>query len=175
MNHSATKRLVLAGFFLALGLLMPFLTLQIPSVGSRLLPMHIPVLLGGFVLGGPLGLVIGFVTPLLRSIIFGLPPQFPTAFIMSFELATYGLLAGVVYRLLSKDVLSVYASLIIAMIGGRVVWGAVSFFVHGLSGTVFSWKMFTAGAVVNALPGIILQIVIIPVIVLALRRARHID
>src|SRR5690554_3846526 len=110
MNHSATKRLVLAGFFLALGLLMPFLTLQIPSVGSRLLPMHIPVLLGGFVLGGPLGLVIGFVTPLLRSIIFGLPPQFPTAFIMSFELATYGLLAGVVYRLLSKDVLSVYAS-----------------------------------------------------------------
>ena len=79
MQHLKTRQLTLAALFLALGLLMPFLTAQIPTVGSRLLPMHIPVLLAGFVLGGPYGAMIGFVTPLLRSALFGMPPMFPTA------------------------------------------------------------------------------------------------
>ncbi|NMB19689.1 MAG: ECF transporter S component [Firmicutes bacterium] len=170
--NTPTKRLVLAGLFLGLGLLMPFLTGQIPSVGSRLLPMHIPVLLGGFVLGGPLGLVVGFVTPLLRSMLFGMPPAFPTAFVMSFELAAYGYLAGVLFRSLPKKNSSIYVALLLAMIGGRIVWGLVNSVVLGLSGTPFTWQMFTAGALINATPGIILQIVVIPVIVLALRRAR---
>ena len=170
--NTSTKRLVLAGLFLGLGLLMPFLTGQIPSVGSRLLPMHIPVLLAGFVLGGPLGLVVGLVTPLLRSVLFGMPPAFPTATVMSFELGAYGYLAGVLYRTLPKKSVSIYASLVLAMIGGRIVWGLVSSVVLGLSGTPFTWQMFTAGALVNATPGIILQIIIIPAIVFALRRAK---
>ncbi len=170
--NKETKRLVLAGLFIALGLLMPFITGQVPGIGSRLLPMHIPVLLCGFVVGGPLGFVVGLVTPLLRSMLFGMPPAFPTAFVMAFELATYGYLAGVMYRFLPKKNISIYMSLLIAMIGGRVVWGLVSVFVHGFSGRLFTWQMFTAGAVINALPGIILQILIIPVIVLALRRAK---
>lgn len=89
----STRDLVLAAFFLALGLLMPFLTAQIPSLGARLLPMHIPVLICGFVLGGPMGLIVGFITPLLRSLLIGMPPMFPTAVAMAFELAAYGLLA----------------------------------------------------------------------------------
>ncbi len=171
MNQS-TKRLVLAGLFLALGLLMPFLTGQIPSFGSRLLPMHIPVLLSGFALGGPLGLIVGFLTPLLRSVLFGMPPVFPTAFVMAYELASYGYLAGVLYRSFPRKDSFIYASLLLAMVGGRVVWGLVNAFVLGLSGTTFTWQMFTAGAVFNAIPGIVLQLAIIPVIVLALQRAR---
>ncbi|HBG02498.1 MAG TPA: ECF transporter S component [Firmicutes bacterium] len=172
MKKSSTKHLVLAGLFVGLGLLMPFLTGQIPSVGSRLLPMHIPVLLGGFVLGGSFGLVIGLVTPLLRSVLFGMPPLFPTAFVMSCELAAYGYLAGAFYRFWPKKSDFVYLSLLAAMVGGRIVWGLVSVLVYGLSSTPFTWQMFMAGSVVNALPGIALQILVIPIIVLALKRAK---
>lgn len=170
--QQSTKRLVLAALFLALGLLMPFLTGQIPTVGSRLLPMHIPVLLSGFALGGPLGLVVGFLTPLLRSVLFGMPPLFPIAFVMSFELAAYGYLAGVLYRALPKKNSSIYVALLLAMVGGRVVWGLVNVVVLGLSGTTFTWQAFTAGAVINAFPGIVLQLVIIPIIVVALQKAK---
>lgn len=172
LRSTSTKRLVLAGLFLGLGLVMPFLTGQIPSVGSRLLPMHIPVLLCGFVLGGPLGLVVGFLTPLLRSVLFGMPPLFPTALVMAFELAAYGYLAGVLYRSLPKKRIRIYASLLLAMLGGRVVWGLVNAVVLGFSGTSFTWQMFTAGALINAAPGIILQIIVIPVIVVVLQRAK---
>lgn len=171
-TRQSTKHLVLAGLLVALGLLMPFLTGQIPSVGRRLLPMHIPVLLSGFVLGGPYGLGIGIVTPLLRGFMFGTPPVFPTAFVMSFELGAYGFLAGVFYRFWSRTPSSILLSLLAAMLGGRVVWGVASVLVYGLSGQAFSWQMFAAGAVWDALPGIALQVVIIPIIVLALQRAR---
>lgn len=167
MARESTRHLVLAAFFLALGLLMPFLTAQIPALGARLLPMHIPVLLCGFILGGPTGLVVGLITPVLRSLLFGMPPMFPTAVAMAFELAAYGLLTGEV----CKRTRSLYPALIIAMVGGRIVWGAVSFVIYGLSGSAFSWQMFTAGAFINALPGIIFQLIAIPLIVLALQRA----
>ena len=83
---------------LALGMVLPFLTGQIPSVGSRLLPMHIPALLTGYISGPMYGLLVGFVMPLFRSMIFGMPPMFPTAVAMAFELATYGFIAGLLYR-----------------------------------------------------------------------------
>ena len=130
-TRQSTKHLVLAGLLVALGLLMPFLTGQIPSVGRRLLPMHIPVLLSGFVLGGPYGLIIGIVTPLLRGFMFGTPPVFPTAFVMSFELGAYGFLAGVFYRFWSRTPSSILLSLLAAMLGGelsgewRVSWSMV--------------------------------------------------
>ncbi|MDI9464411.1 MAG: ECF transporter S component, partial [Bacillota bacterium] len=91
MARESTRNLVLAAFFVALGLLMPFFTAQVPALGARFLPMHLPVLLGGFILGGPLALVVGLITPLLRSFLFGMPPMFPTAVAMAFELAAYGL------------------------------------------------------------------------------------
>ena len=91
MKKLSVKEIVLAGFFLALGIVLPFLTMQIPSFGSMLLPMHIPVILCGFICGGPLGLIVGFIVPLLRSALFSMPPMFPTAIAMAFELAAYGL------------------------------------------------------------------------------------
>ena len=102
------KKLVLAGVFLALCLLLPFVTGQIPQIGAALSPMHIPVLLCGFVCGWPYGLVVGFVAPLLRFMLFGMPPIFPTGIAMAFELAAYGALTGILYRLLPKKTPYIY-------------------------------------------------------------------
>ena len=174
LTGSATKRLVLAALFLALGLLMPFLTGQIPSVGSRLLPITTRLDLR-FCVRMADGLVVGLITPVLRSLIFGMPPLFPTAVVMSFELAAYGFAAGWFRRLFPKTIASVYLTLILSMLLGRVVWGVTSLLILGFAGRGFTWKAFMAGAFVNALPGIILQLVVIPVVIIALDRARLID
>jgi hypothetical protein len=135
--------------------------------------MHIPVLLCGFFCGGPWGLVVGFIAPLLRSFTLGMPPMFPTAFCMAFELATYGFVAGYLYNKLPKKKINVLISLVIAMVLGRLLWGAVMFVAMGLKGSPFGFSAFLAGAVVNALPGIILQIILIPILVIALGKFVH--
>jgi len=175
LTGPTTKRLALAALFLALGLLMPFLTGQIPALGSKLLPMHLPVLICGFVCGWPTGLVVGLITPVFRSLVFGMPPLFPTAVVMSFELAAYGFATGWFRRLFPKTNAFVYVTLILSMLLGRVVWGAASLLILGFAGRGFTWKAFMAGAFVNALPGIILQLVLIPVVIIALDRAKLFD
>lgn len=130
--------------------------------------MHIPVLIAGFVLGGKYGLAIGFILPLLRSLIFTMPPMFPIAIAMAFELGIYGLVTGLLFNKLSKNTVNIYISLVIAMIVGRLVWGAVSYFLFALNNTGFTWQMFMAGAFFNASIGIIIQLIIIPLIVTAL-------
>ena len=166
------KKLVYSAICLALALVLPFLTAQIPQIGQMLCPMHIPVLLCGFLCGWPWGLAVGFIAPLLRSVAFGMPPLFPTATAMAFELAAYGALSGVLYAKLPKKPLYTYVALLLSMLGGRVVWGLVMFALTGISDTTFSLTAFVTGAFANAIPGIVLHIVLIPVIVLALRKAR---
>jgi len=170
-----TKRLVLMALFLAIGLLLPFLTMQVPEIGSMLLPMHIPVLICGFVVGPWAGLIVGAVTPLLRSVLFAMPPMYPAAISMAFELAAYGFLTGLLYRMMPKKPVYIYVSLLISMVLGRVVWGIVRFLMAGLGGSEFSMAAFWAGGITGAIPGIILQILIIPVIVMALKRAKLIE
>jgi len=135
------------------------------------LPMHIPVLICGYVLGWPYGLIVGFITPLLRCVLFGMPPVL-SAVAMAFELAAYGFATGILYKIFRKNNVFVYVTLIISMICGRIVWGIVSYALYGLgfSGSPFTWQSFFAGAIANAIPGIILQIVIVPVIIIALRK-----
>lgn len=162
-------RMVLAAMFIALGLVMPFITGQIPEIGSMLLPMHIPVLICGFVCGWKYGLAVGFIVPLLRSFIFGMPPIL-TAIGMAFELATYGAITGALYKKMPKKKVSIYVSMIVAMILGRVVWGLVSLVIYGVQRTAFSWQMFMGGALLNAIPGIILQLVLIPILVMTLQK-----
>lgn len=162
--------LALAAMFLALAYVMPFLTGQVPQIGNMLCPMHIPVLLCGFVCGAPWGLIVGIAAPLLRSLTLGMPPLFPAAFAMAFELAVYGLISGVLYRVFPKKKVYIYCSLIVAMVTGRLVWGAVQFACMGLDASKFGFSAFWAGAVVNALPGIVLQIVLIPVIVMLIEK-----
>ncbi len=170
----STRKLVLAAMFIALGLILPFLT-QIPSLGNRFLPMHLPILVAGFVCGWPLGLLIGFITPLFRSLLFGMPPMFPTAVAMSFELAAFGLLTGLFYRLLPKKIPFIYVTLILAMVLGRVVWGMVSLVLYGIAGNPFTWQIFMTSAFVNAIPGIILQLILVPLLVKAFEKARLIE
>lgn len=172
MKKLTTKKLVLSGLFLALGLMLPFLTAQIPSISNKLLPMHLPVLLCSFIVGWPYGLAVGFITPILRSALFTMPPMFPTATAMAFELAAYGCIAGLVYEARpNKDKKDIYVSLIIAMLGGRVVWGIVSYILYSFVGNPFTWKFFIGGAFINAIPGIIVQLILIPIIVSAIEKS----
>lgn len=162
----------LSGMFLALAYVLPFFTGQIPEIGSMLCPMHIPVLLCGFVCGAPYGLLVGLVAPLLRSLTLGMPPLFPTATAMAFELAVYGLMAGLLYSVLPKKKIFTYASLVSAMVVGRIVWGIVMFCIMGFDVTKFGLAAFWTGAIVNAIPGIIVQIILIPMVVIVLEKAK---
>lgn len=156
--------------FLAVGLTLPFLTGQIPQVGNMLLPMHIPVLLCGLLCGWKYGAAVGAILPLMRSMLFSMPPL-PVAAAMTFELAAYGLVIGLLYaRSRWQCIVSLYRSMIIAMLAGRVVWGVAQLIILGLSNSAFTWQMFMAGAFLNAIPGIVLQLALIPLIMLALNR-----
>lgn len=170
-SHAAVRRLVYSAVFLALALALPFLTGQIPQVGGALLPMHLPVLLCGFVCGWPWGLAVGLVAPLLRSLLFGMPPMFPTAAAMALELAAYGAFAGLLSARLPRSLGGIYGSLLGAMTLGRVVWGCAMAAFLGMQGASFGLTAFWAGAVVNALPGIACQLVLIPILAAALDRA----
>lgn len=169
MDNKHVKHLVLAALFLALSYVLPFFTGNIPKIGSMLLPMHIPVLLCGFACGAPWGAVVGLIAPVMRSVLTGgFPPMFPTAAAMAFELATYGFTAGFLSRRLPKHPGGIYACLVAAMMSGRVVWGAVMA-VFTLNGSSFTFAAFIAGAFTNAIPGILLQLIAVPILVLALR------
>lgn len=164
------RKMTLAAMFLALAYVMPFLTGQIPEIGAMLCPMHVPVLLCGFICGPVWGSGVGFVAPLLRSFTLGMPPPFPAATCMAFELMTYGAIAGLMHKRLPHGKGWIYVSLPVAMIAGRLVWGAAMFVCMGISGGSFTFAAFLAGAVTNAIPGIIVQIVLIPLLVMALEK-----
>lgn len=156
-------------------MVLPFLTGQIRSVGNALCPIHIPVLLAGFICGPWWAMSIGAVAPLLRFVLFGMPVIFPLGIAMSFELATYGLVCGLLYQKLPKKIPFIYVSLITAMVLGRVVWGIVRALLSGVAQSPFTWATFFAGAFTTAIPGIITHIVLIPLVVMALRRANLVD
>ena len=173
------KKLVLSAMFLAIGLVLPFITGQIQQIGNMLLPMHIPVLFCGLICGWQYGAVVGFVLPLLRYVLFGMPPIFPTGVSMSFELAVYGAVIGLNMQQLGKRnttdsgknyVRNLYLALIGAMLAGRIVWGLVRFILARATMQPFTMEMFMAGAFLTAIPGIIVQLILIPGIMAALKR-----
>lgn len=172
MKKSNLNNLVLSAMFLAVAYVLPFMTGQIPEIGNMLCPMHIPVLLCGFVCGAPWGLVVGFVAPLFRSLTLGMPTLFPKAVAMAFELATYGFVSGLMYRIFSKKKVYIYLSLITAMVTGRLVWGVVQFACAGLDFEKFGFAAFWASAVANAVPGIIVQIVLVPILVMIVEKLK---
>lgn len=165
-KNNEVLRMVLSSLFLALAFIMPYITGQIPEIGSMLCPMHIPVLLCGFICGWKWGLVVGFASPLLRSFIVGMPPMFPTALCMAFELAVYGSLSGITRALLPKKKPYIYVSLLIAMIGGRIVWGIATAISLTVTKSPFGFSAFITGAFTNALPGIAVQIILVPIVVM---------
>lgn len=161
------QKLTATALCVAMGLLLPQLFHAI-GAGAVFLPMHIPVLLCGFICGAPFGALCGLVTPLLSSLITGMPPMFPTCAAMMLELAAYGALTGLLYG----KKLNVYLSLVGAMLGGRVVSGIANALFMGMAGRAYGFQAFLAASFVTALPGILLQLILVPVLVLALSKAQ---
>ena len=171
-NRNSTLKMILAALFLALAYVMPFLTGQIPEIGAMMCPMHLPVLLCGFICGWQWGLAVGVAAPLFRSLTLGMPPLFPTALCMALELAAYGAIAGYLHSRFPKKKPFIYASLLIAMIAGRLIWGGAMFVCLGISGGAFTLAAFVAGALTNAIPGITVQIILIPILVMLIESAK---
>ena len=165
------RSLIYAALCLALCLYLPFLTGQIPQIGKALSPMHIPVLLCGFLCGWPYALAVGFIAPFLRFLLFHMP-EMPMGISMAFELAAYGLLASLLYRALPKKPGNVYVSLIGAMLGGRIVWGVARWVLAKIMGVEFTHQMFLAGGILTAVPGILCHMLMIPPVVIALKKAK---
>ncbi len=171
MKKNELKNLVIAAMLLALGLVLPFLTGQIQQIGNMLLPMHFPVILCGLICGWKYGLSMGFILPILRSTIFGMPVMYPNAFAMAFELATYGFFVGFLFSHAKwQCIKSLYRCLIMSMLLGRAVWGVVMTVILGLGADGFTLTAFLTSAFINAIPGIIAQLILIPGIMLALNR-----
>ncbi|MDE7264063.1 MAG: ECF transporter S component [Anaeroplasmataceae bacterium] len=173
------RKLCLASMLMAVGWLLPLVTGQIPEIGNMLCPMHIPVFLAGFILGPGYAAMIGFLLPLTRFFIFGMPILYPTGIGMMFELLTYGFVSGILYslfrRLRMSNILNVYCSLLLAMLVGRGVWGITRTLCGLFPNNTFTWKLFLSGAFITVWPGIILQFTLIPAILLGLKRAHLLE
>lgn len=173
MNN--TKKLTFSAICLALCIVLPFLTGQIPQFGNMLCPMHFPVLLCGIMCGAPWGVAVGVTAPIMRSLMFGMPPIFPQAVSMAFEMGTYGFICGAMLGEQRKTLKNIYPALLTAMLCGRIVMGIVMTIFAAVFHVPYSFSIFVAGAFVNAWPGILLQLVILPPIMLALQKIRVIE
>lgn len=167
------KKMVLSALFLAMGVILPLFTGQIKEIGDTLLPMHFPVLLCGLLCGPWYGLGVGLILPFFRSFLFSMPPIYPNAVWMALELATYGFVIGLLYQKSKKTVGSVYGSLVVAMLSGRIVWGIAKTVLLGLGGKAFSFEVFLAGGFLDAIPGIVIQLLLIPTLMVLIRKQQN--
>lgn len=165
------KRLILSALFVAIAILLPLPFHSVPDFGKVFLPMHIPVLLCGFLCGSLYAGLCGVLSVFLSSMITGMPPQNPVVLVpMMLELAAYGILAGIMYKKTNAIL-----ALITAMIGGRLVLGAATAVILGVSDKPFVFNSFITAAFVTSLPGIVIQIVLIPAVIIALEKGRLIQ
>lgn len=174
-SRTTTKNLVFSGLCTALGAVLPIAFHSVPNAGSIFLPMHLPVLLCGLACGWQYGFACGVLAPLLSSLITGMPPA---AYLpaMVCELAVYGLLTGVLSRVMRMKnwIAGLYIQLVTAMIAGRVVYGILNALVFQAGGE-YTFSVWVSGVFVTSLPGIAIQLVLIPLIIIALRQAKLID
>lgn len=163
MKHKSVQKTVFAALFLAIGMVLPLLTGQIKEIGDSLLPMHLPVLLCGAICGPVWGGIIGFVLPFFRSFLFSMPPLYPNAIWMACELFTYGAIFGLLYQKIPRRTFpAIYLSLIPAMIAGRLVWGVTKSVLLKIADKPFPFSAFLVGGFADAVPGILLQLLLIP-------------
>lgn len=168
-----TRKMVTAGFFIALGVIFPILFHMVNMGGAVFLPMHIPVLLAGFILGGKYGFIVGLLTPALSSLLTGMPPLMPILPIMTIELSLYGLVAGI---LSEKANINNIFSLLAAMICGRVGGLITVYCMANLLDIVKLQPMiWIKGAITTGLPGMVIQIIFIPGLLHMLKHAMKRD
>lgn len=168
MKLRSIYQLVLSGLFIALGIILPIIFHAFGGAGSIFLPMHIPVLLAGIFLNIPFAILVGVLTPLLSSIFTGMPPAFPMLPIMIVELPVYAMSIGII---LQRTKYNLYLGMIFSMVMGRLAAGVVVFILVSL----FSAKLpgpfiFIKGAIITGLPGILIQLILIPALVMAIEK-----
>jgi len=170
MRNERMKKVIITGLCIAIGLLLPRVinVIPVPYPGAIFLPMHIPVIICGFVCGKYFGTICGAVLPLLAFVLTGMPPIFPTGISMVVELATYGFLSAWLYELTKGRII---ISLIIAMVGGRVVMGIANIILFNFTDNIYGISIFISSAFITAFPGIIIQFILIPIIIEALKKA----
>ena len=161
-----TKEIVLSGLLLASGIILPMIFHMFSLTGPIALPMHIPVLIGGFLLSPPLALLLGITTPIISGLLTGMPVMFPMAIIMALELGIYGLTASLAAR---KFKLSIFPALIISMIAGRIAAGLTVALLVQFFGLKMNPLIFIQGAIITGIPGIIIQLIFIPALIHAIK------
>ena len=164
-----TNKLVKASIFLALGVLFPIVFHMFKLGGKMFLPMHIPVLLAGVYLNPIYGLIVGALTPLLSSVLTGMPILFPIAFIMTFELAAYGFFMSLFFNKLKMNK---YISLIVTLIIGRAVAGLAVYLLVLNTQIKLKPLVYVKGSIVTGFPGIAIQLILIPILITYLKNSQ---
>lgn len=164
-----TKKLTLTAMCLALGVILPQAFHMIPNAGNIFLPMHIPVLICGFICGPFYGLTVGIITPCLSHIIFSMPPAMMLGQ-MIVELGVYGLCTGLLNQIITinNELLKYYLVLIISMVVGRITYGICNALLFKAGN--YSLSIWLSAAFIKGLPGIIIQLVLIPTIVKTIKK-----
>ena len=176
MKNTSLKKLIFSAIFLAIGFILPMFIGQIPTIGKMLLPMHIPIFLCAMICDYKYGAIIGFILPILRSLLFSVPVMYPTAIAVAFEMSVYGLITGLIFGLCKKkNIISIYTSMLPAMLLGRIVRCFAEIILLNIKGNPFIWKTFATTTILNSTPGIILQLILIPAVMLALKKAKVIN
>ena len=168
------KKLILSAIFLTLGFVLPMLTGQIPVIGKILLPMHIPVLLCSLICDWKYGAAIGFILPISRSVLFSVPVMYPTAIAVAFKMTVYGIIPYLLYKRSDskkKSIGSLYFALFTAMISGRIVRCLFEIILLGLQGKTFVAEAFFTGVILNGIPGIVIQLIVVPIVVIAIEKS----
>ena len=173
-NKSIIYKITTTGMLLALGIILPILFHVFSISGLIFLPMHIPVLICGLLCGWQYGMVIGLILPFAANLISGAPPIYPTAISMAFELMAYGVVIALAFKLFQKIMRNEFAyivSLIIALVGGRIVLAIANIILLNLQGNTYTIEAFISAAFVTAIPGIIIQLIFIPVLMVILDKS----
>ncbi len=169
MNKRVFK-ICFSGILFAVGYILPFLTGQIPEIGNMFCPMHLPILICGLICGWKYGVIVGITLPIFRSLTIGMPPLYPTAIAMAIEMGMYGFITGLFNKKIDK-VWKLYFALISAMLLGRLVWGLVMWIIALTNNIIeFSFNIFITGAFLTAWPGILIQLILVPIVVMSIKK-----
>lgn len=179
MKQTDTKRIVLGSLLIAMGAVLP-IVFHTAGLGRVFLPMHLPVMLAGVLLGKKYGALVGFLTPYISSLMTGMPSLFPVGFVMSFELATYAFVIGLMFEIFAKatkitPTFAVYIALFISMVFGRAVYGVINAIVLSFTSDAYSFKVFLTTMFVEAVPGILLQFLLVPPILFLVQQKVHVE
>ncbi|MGM9661553.1 MAG: ECF transporter S component [Oscillospiraceae bacterium] len=173
-RETELKNLAVSALLLAASVVLPFAGGVLP-LGDRLLLAQIPVLLCGLVCGAPYGAAVGLLAPFLSFVVTGAPAIYPDAVAMAVEYALFGAVASPIFRAFARSAASLYASLIAAMAAGRVGYIAASYIMLELQKQPYSLSAIVRQECVACWPGLLLQLLAVPALVLAADRTGLMD